>query len=425
MVSGKLYTYPNNFRAYKALVAAQYSGAKVEVPKDFVFGETNKSDAFLKKFPLGKVPAFEAADGTCIAESNAIAWFVANEQLRGKTDAERAQVVQWMAFADSELLPAVCAWTFPMQGIIAANKQTTERAKDELRRALAALNSYLLTRTYLAGERVTLADIACCCTLLSAFQLAMDAEFRKPYGNVVRWFNTIVNQPQVKAVIGAVTLCVKTAEPQPVQGGGGDAKKDKKSKKDDKKAKEEKKPSKKEAAPKEEADAADEAVAAEPKSKDPFAGLPKSSWDMEDFKRFYSNNDEDKSIPYFWEKFDKDNYSIWYSEYKYPEELGQIFMSSNLVGGMFQRLEKLRKNAFASVVVFGKNNDSSISGIWVWRGQELAFPLSPDWTIDYESYDWKKLDASSEETKKMVDRYFRWEGEDSKGRKANTGKIFK
>ena len=54
----KLYTYPNNFRAYKALVAAQYSGAKVEVPKDFVFGETNKSDAFLKKFPLGKVSSY-------------------------------------------------------------------------------------------------------------------------------------------------------------------------------------------------------------------------------------------------------------------------------------------------------------------------------------------------------------------------------
>ena len=89
------------------------------------------------------------------------------------------------------------------QGIIAANKQTTERAKEELKRALAALNAHLLTRTYLASERVTLADIACCCTLLSAFQLAMDAEFRKPYGNVVRWFNTIVNQPQVRPVGGS------------------------------------------------------------------------------------------------------------------------------------------------------------------------------------------------------------------------------
>lgn len=44
--------------------------------------------------------------------------------------------------------------------------------------------------------------------------------------------------------------------------------------------------------------------------------------------------------------------------------------------GMFQRLDKLRKNAFASVILFGTNNDSSISGIWVFRGQELAFTVS-------------------------------------------------
>lgn len=50
-----LYTYPENFRAYKALIAAQYSGGNVKVDPGFVFGETNKTDAFLKKFPLGKV----------------------------------------------------------------------------------------------------------------------------------------------------------------------------------------------------------------------------------------------------------------------------------------------------------------------------------------------------------------------------------
>lgn len=43
--------------------------------------------------------------------------------------------------------------------------------------------------------------------------------------------------------------------------------------------------------------------------------------------------------------------------------------------GMFQRLDKLRKNAFASVILFGTNNSSSISGVWVFRGQELAFPV--------------------------------------------------
>jgi len=50
-----LYTYPENFRAYKALIAAQFSGTQIKVADDFVFGETNKSETFLKKFPLGKV----------------------------------------------------------------------------------------------------------------------------------------------------------------------------------------------------------------------------------------------------------------------------------------------------------------------------------------------------------------------------------
>lgn len=50
-----LYTYPENFRAYKALIAAQFSGANLKIAPNFAFGETNKSETFLEKFPLGKV----------------------------------------------------------------------------------------------------------------------------------------------------------------------------------------------------------------------------------------------------------------------------------------------------------------------------------------------------------------------------------
>jgi len=184
-------------------------------------------------------------------------------------------------------------------------------------------------------------------------------------------------------------------------------------------------PKKKEAEPTEEPDAAEMALAEEPKSKDPLDALPKGTWVMDDFKRYYSNNDTDKSIPYFWEHFDPENYSIWFGEYKYNEELAKVFMSCNLITGMFQRLDKLRKNAFASVCLFGEDNNSTISGLWIWRGQELAFPLSPDWQIDYETYSWKKLDPAAPETRKMVEDYFAWTGTDSTGRKFNQGKIFK
>merc|ERR1712071_396155 len=226
--------------------------------------------------------------------------------------------------------------------------------------------------------------------------------------NLNRWFNTLIHQAEFKAVIGDFKICEKECQVDPkkfseFQGKVGGQVKDKKEKKE--KKKEEKKPA--------------------PKSKDPFDALPKGSFDFDDFKRFYSNNEESASIPYFWEKFDKENYSIWYGEYKYNEELTQVFMSCNLIGGMFQRLDKMRKQAFSSVCVFGENNNSSISGLFIWRGQGLAFELSPDWQVDYDVYSWQKLEPEEEETKKLVAQYFSWTGTDKAGRPFNQGKIFK
>merc|ERR1711910_114276 len=148
--------------------------------------------------------------------------------------------------------------------------------------------------------------------------------------------------------------------------------------------KKEEKPKKKEKPAAAEED--DDGMPKEPKSKDPLAALPKGTFDLEEWKRFYSNNDEDDSIKWFWEHFDAENYSIWRADYKYNDELAMVFMSCNLIGGMFQRLEKFKKNAFASAILFGENNNSSISGIWVWKGQELAFDLCEDWAIDSGSY---------------------------------------
>lgn len=431
-MAGTLYTYPENFRAYKALIAAQFSGAKVTVASDFVFGQTNKSEAFLKKFPLGKVPAFETADGKFLTESNAIAYYVSNEQLRGKTDLEKAEVLSFLSLADNELLPAVHGWVFAFMGIIQFQKNNVERAKQDLKTTLAALNSRLVHKTFLVGERLTLADIVVFATLLSAYEKVLDPSFRAPFGSVNRWFNTVLNQPQVKAVVKGFTMCAKVADIDPkkfaeFQAKTGGAQQQQQQK--EPKEKKEKKPApakkEKEPEPAEEMDAAEMALAEEPKSKDPFDAMPKGTFNFDDFKRCYSNEDESKSIPYFWEKFDPEHYSIWFGEYKYPEELTKVFMSCNLITGMFQRLDKMRKQAFSSVCLFGEDNNSTISGVWVWRGQDLAFTLSPDWQVDYEVYDWKKLDPKSEETKKLVAQYFSWSGTDSKGRKFNQGKIFK
>lgn len=81
-----------------------------------------------------------------------------------------------------------------------------------MKTALSILNSHLLTHTYLVGERITLADIIVACNLLNPYKYVLDPDYRKPFGNVNRWFNTLINQPEFKAVLGEVELCSKPAQ---------------------------------------------------------------------------------------------------------------------------------------------------------------------------------------------------------------------
>ena len=48
---------------------------------------------------------------------------------------------------------------------------------------------------------------------------------------------------------------------------------------------------------------------------------------------------------------------------------------------MYQRLDKLNKNSFACMCVFGKSRDAQIQGLWIWRGKDLVFPLSDNWQV--------------------------------------------
>lgn len=90
-----------------------------------------------------------------------------------------------------------------------------ENAKEDVKKALNALNTHLLTKTFLVGERLTLADVSVATTLLNLYQYVLEPSLRKPYQNVNRWFQTVIYQPESIAVIGAFKLADKTLEYDP------------------------------------------------------------------------------------------------------------------------------------------------------------------------------------------------------------------
>lgn len=98
---------------------------------------------------------------------------------------------------------------------------------------------------------------------------------------------------------------------------------------------------------------------------------------------------------------------MWRCDFKYNEELTLVFMSSNQIGGFFNRLEASRKYLFGSIGVLGETNNSIISGVFITRGDDIK--LSVDCAPDWESYEYKKLDLTDESEKKFFEDALAWD----------------
>lgn len=52
--------------------------------------------------------------------------------MKGTNEYDRAQILQWIGFAEGEILPAGCAWVFPILGIIKNNPTSLEVCFDSI-----------------------------------------------------------------------------------------------------------------------------------------------------------------------------------------------------------------------------------------------------------------------------------------------------
>jgi elongation factor 1-gamma len=402
---GTIRSYPQNPRSAKAQITAELSG--VEFNLEAFDLSKDVTPEFLAKFPLGKIPVLESSEVN-LFESSSIAYYAAaqkeNNPLLGSTAAEKAEIFQWALFAENEINANVGNWVYPLMGYSMYMKPNVDAAAEKTKRALVALNKVLESKTYLVGESVTFADITLVSALTLGFKTVFDKAFRAEIKNVTRYYTTVAGKAVFKKYLGEVELCETPLKYTPP-------------KKEKKAAAPKETPKKKEAAPKAAEESEEPKPAPKPKSK--LDLLPPSKFILDAWKREYSNNDTKDAIKWFWENFDNEGYSIWKADYKYNDELTLTFMSNNLIGGFYARLERAHKYAFGSMIVRGENNNNTISGYWVIRGQEIPYEIYD--AADYGSYNFQKIEpAQYEEKKEEFYKYLAWEFDD-----CVDGKVFK
>lgn len=400
MAALKIVSYPALFRTQKIIIIAEMAQVKYEV-------DTNTSQEQLDSLSVfGKVPCLVTPEGN-LSESNAIARYIARQApatsgLAGASPFETALVDAWMDFCVQDLEIPATLWIAPILGWLDNDPQVTQRASEDLKKGMTVLENHLKMETYLVGKQMTMADVAVATTLLLPMKLVLDEKARKPFPNLLRWFDLCTHHQAFIDTCGETKLCQVALTPAKSSGGkkGGEtptapAKSKSEPKKDEGKKGGEKR--KQEAPP-----AAEEAPAAPAKKPtNPLDELPKSDFVLDAWKREYSNApgmDTTLAMPWFWEHYDPEGFSLWFCDYNFNDECKVVFRTSNLVAGFVQRSEAIRKYAFGVMQIIGTQESQKVLGAWLIRGQSIEPMLTEN--DDAEYYTWTKLESSPSEEQK-------------------------
>jgi glutathione S-transferase len=192
---------PRRVRIFLAEKSVAYDTIEVLIATD-----QHLSVDYRRKHPLSLLPILELEDGRILRESMAICRYIEETHpepnLFGTDAWERAQIEQWNRHAELELL-------IPIQNIFRNSnafwqgriKQAPEFAAimtDLVGARLDWLEQELAGRTYMAGDRFTVADITALCAIdfgkVAKVRLAPDK-----HPHLIAWHERCAARPSTKA----------------------------------------------------------------------------------------------------------------------------------------------------------------------------------------------------------------------------------
>jgi glutathione S-transferase len=157
-------------------------------------GGAHRSAEFRAKSPLAQVPTLELDDGRCLTESRAICTYLEGlypePNLMGRDAFERAHIEMWDRRAELMVSMPMMLWVRhgnPMLAAVEKNQNPAIAAanEDTAKKMAAWFDRELATREFVAGDRLTNADL----TLLAGVDFARMNRWRpgEDLPNLRRW----------------------------------------------------------------------------------------------------------------------------------------------------------------------------------------------------------------------------------------------
>lgn len=191
-----LYDYMDSGNGYKVrLVLAKLSLPYKLVLCDILKGETRKPE-FLARNPNGRIPTLQLEDGSFLAESGAIIWYLADgTPLAPKDRKARAETLQWMFFEQYSHEPNIAVarfWKHYLPKLTPLQEMDLPNRMEKGYAALGVMDRHLARRPFFVGDRFGLADIA----LYAYTHVAGEGGFNLDnFPHVNAWLARVADQP--------------------------------------------------------------------------------------------------------------------------------------------------------------------------------------------------------------------------------------
>jgi glutathione S-transferase len=186
-------TSGNGFKVRLLLsqLGVRYQRVEYDVDK-----RETRTPEFLARNPNGRIPVLELDDGTFLAESDAIIWYLAEGTPFLPDDRrQRAEVLQWMFFEQYSHEPNIATvryWITHRLPVTPLMELSFPAKRAQGEAALRVMEDHLARRSFFVGERYTIADIA----LYAYTHVAGEGGFDLgPYSQIRSWINRVAGQP--------------------------------------------------------------------------------------------------------------------------------------------------------------------------------------------------------------------------------------
>jgi len=179
---------------YKVRLILSHLGKPCERRELSVHDRSNRPQVLGGLNPSLRVPTLVLDDGRPLGESNAILWYFADGTRYVPEDRyDRAQVLQWQFFEQYDHEPYIAVARFWLHYKEGAHDPAAlaEKQKGGYK-ALDAMEKHLASRTFLVGERYSIADIS----LFAYTHVADEGGFDlSRYPAIRAWIGRVEGQP--------------------------------------------------------------------------------------------------------------------------------------------------------------------------------------------------------------------------------------